>query len=43
MVKRDRAFGDDAGRKTMLSVFEMLTDQPEIVSRWRRQLSTALN
>ncbi|CAG9169421.1 thioredoxin [Cupriavidus pampae] len=43
VVKRDRAFGDDAGRKTMLSVFEMLTDQPDIVSRWRRQLSTALN
>lgn len=43
IVRRDRTFEDDAGRKTMLSVFEMLTDQPEIVSRWRRQLATALN
>jgi len=43
IVRRDRAFEDDAGRKTMLSVFEMLADQPDIVSRWRRQLATALN
>lgn len=43
IVRRDRTFEDDAGRKTMLSVFEMLADQPEVVSRWRRQLSTALN
>lgn len=43
IVRRDRSFEDDAGRKTMLSVFEMLADQPEVVSRWRRQLSTALN
>lgn len=43
IVRRDRTFEDDAGRKTMLSVFDMLTEQPEIVSRWRRQLATALN
>ncbi len=43
IVRADRAFEDDIGRKTMLSVFEMLADQPEAVSRWRRQLSTALN
>ena len=43
IVRTDRAFEDDIGRKTMLSVFDMLADQPDVVSRWRRQLSTALN
>ncbi|WP_427310707.1 thioredoxin [Cupriavidus sp. H39] len=43
IVRADRGFEDDIGRKTMLSVFEMLADQPEVVSRWRRQLSTSLN
>ncbi|MCY1222864.1 putative protein YbbN [compost metagenome] len=43
IVRTDRGFEDDIGRKTMLSVFEMLADRPEVVSRWRRQLSTALN
>lgn len=43
IVQTDRAFEDDVGRKTMLSVFEMMGDTPEAVSRWRRQLSAALN
>ncbi|MBF6986784.1 MULTISPECIES: thioredoxin [Cupriavidus] len=43
IVRTDRGFEDDIGRKTMLSVFEMLADRPEVVSRWRRQLSTSLN
>jgi putative thioredoxin len=43
IVRTDRTFEDDIGRKTMISVFEMLADQPEALSRWRRQLSAALN
>jgi putative thioredoxin len=43
IVRTDRTFEDDIGRKTMLSVFEMLAERPEVVSRWRRQLSTSLN
>ncbi|GJG96588.1 thioredoxin [Cupriavidus pauculus] len=43
IVRRDRGFEDDIGRKTMLSVFELMADSPEVVSKWRRQLSTALN
>ncbi|WER45080.1 thioredoxin [Cupriavidus sp. WKF15] len=43
IVRTDRGFEDDIGRKTMISVFDMLADQPEVVSRWRRQLSTSLN
>jgi putative thioredoxin len=43
VVTRDRAFGDDAGRKTMLAVFELMSDQPAQVAAWRRRLSAALN
>ena len=43
IVRRDRTFEDDVGRKTMLSVFDLMSASPELVSKWRRQLSTALN
>ncbi|CAG9185494.1 thioredoxin [Cupriavidus pinatubonensis] len=43
IVRTDRGFADDVGRKTMISVFDMLGDHPDVVSRWRRQLSTSLN
>jgi putative thioredoxin len=43
IVTRDRKFMDDVGRKTMLSVFDLAAHQPEVVSRWRRRLSSAMN
>ena len=43
IVVRDRAFMDDVGRKTMLSVFELAAHQPDVVSQWRRKLSAAMN
>lgn len=43
IVLRDRAYGDDVGRKTMISVFELAGDRPDIVAAWRRKLSMALN
>ncbi|MDR5834742.1 thioredoxin [Caballeronia sp. LZ034LL] len=43
IVVRDRSFMDDVGRKTMLSVFELAANQPDVVSRWRRRLSAAMN
>ncbi|MEM5422874.1 thioredoxin [Paraburkholderia sp. BR14263] len=43
IVKRDRAFRDDVGRKTMLSVFDLAAHQPQLVSEWRRRLSATLN
>ncbi|HKT97039.1 MAG TPA: thioredoxin [Paraburkholderia sp.] len=43
IVKRDRAFRDDIGRKTMLSVFDLASHQPQLVSEWRRKLSATLN
>lgn len=43
VVRRDRSFADDAGRKTMLSIFNLLGGQGELVSRYRRLLASALN
>lgn len=43
VVKRDRQFEDDAGRKALLQLFELLGDQHELVSTYRRKLAMALN
>ncbi|HEX9626715.1 MAG TPA: thioredoxin [Acidiferrobacterales bacterium] len=43
IVRRDRQFRDDAGRKTMLAVFNLLGGSGELVNAYRRQLSMALN
>jgi putative thioredoxin len=38
IIRQDRGFRDDAGRKALLSVFELLGSDHELVSRYRRQL-----
>jgi putative thioredoxin len=43
IATRDRSFGDDVGRKTMLAVFEMAADLPALVSQYRRRLAAELN
>jgi putative thioredoxin len=43
IVRRDRTFQDDAARKTLLSVFNLLGGQGELVSHYRRLLASALN
>ena len=43
IVERDRAFGDDVGRRLMLSVFDLAAGQPQLVSSYRRRLSAVLN
>jgi putative thioredoxin len=43
IVHRDRRFNDDAGRKTMLSLFEMLGPQSDLVREYRRRLASALH
>jgi putative thioredoxin len=42
VVRRDRKFGDDAARKTMLQLFSVLGDHP-LVGDYRRKLASALN
>jgi len=43
VVKRDRQFQDDAGRKALLKLFNLLGDSHELVSSYRRKLALALN
>ncbi len=40
IVERDRAFEADIGRLTMIKVFDMASANPELVSRFRRRLSS---
>lgn len=43
IVRRDRGFGDDAGRKTMLSVFNLMRGQDELIRRYRQLLASAIH
>ncbi len=43
IVRRDRGFRDDIGRKTMLDVFNLLGGQGPLVSEYRRKLSSLLS
>ncbi|MDX1824388.1 MAG: thioredoxin [Thiohalomonadales bacterium] len=43
IVKRDRNYNDDAGRKALLKLFELLGDNHELVNSYRRKLAMALN
>jgi len=43
IVERDRSFGNDVGRTTLLSVFELAASDPQLVSTFRRRLASALN
>lgn len=43
IILRDRKFGDDAGRRTMLQLFDVLGGGHELVAKYRRRLASALN
>jgi len=43
IVKQDRNYNDDAARKALLKLFELLGDNHELVSSYRRKLAMALN
>jgi putative thioredoxin len=43
IVRTDRTFGDDVGRKTMLALFELLGSDHELASQYRRLLAASLN
>jgi putative thioredoxin len=42
IVRRDKNYEDGAARKQMVSIFGLAQDQPELVSRYRRELSSTL-
>ena len=43
IIRTDRKFGDDAGRKTMLAIFELLGSDHPVTSQYRRLLAASLN
>ncbi|MBI4990382.1 MAG: co-chaperone YbbN [Rhodocyclales bacterium] len=43
IVRRDRAFQDDIGRKTMLQFFSLLGSDNDLVREYRGKLSTSIN
>ena len=43
IVRRDRKFRDDIGRKMLLDVFNLLGGQGELVATYRRKLAVLLN
>ena len=42
LMKKDRSFGDDAARNTLLKVFELLGDDPR-VGQYRRRMASLLH
>jgi putative thioredoxin len=43
IVRHDRKFRDDAGRKSLLAVFQLLGNNHELVKKYRPLLASALN
>ena len=43
IVRTDRTFGDDVARRTMLTIFEALPADSDVVRRFRRELASALH
>lgn len=41
LMQKDRSFGDDAGRRGLLKVFELLGDDPR-VNRYRSRMASLL-
>jgi putative thioredoxin len=42
LLKKDRAFGDDAARKGMVAIFDLLGGSGELVSRYRAKMLSSL-
>ena len=43
IVRRDRSFRDDAGRTTLITLFNLLGPEHELVREFRRELAAVLN
>ena len=43
IIRTDRRYRDDVARKTILQIFELLGNEGELVSEFRRKLASAMN
>jgi len=43
ILQRDRSFRDDAGRRGLLAIFELLNNQGDLVAAYRRRLFTLMH
>jgi len=43
LMRRDRKFGDDAGRRALLQAFEVLGEQEPLVAQYRRRMASLLH
>lgn len=43
LVHRDRSYADDAGRRTMIQIFDLLGSDHDLVRQYRRELAASLN
>jgi putative thioredoxin len=43
LMRRDRKFGDDAGRRSLLQAFELLGEQEPLVAQYRRRMAALLH
>ena len=43
LMRRDRAFGDDAGRRSLRQAFEVLGEQDPLVTHYRRRMASLLH
>jgi putative thioredoxin len=43
LMRRDRKFGDDAGRRALLQAFEVLGEQDPLVNQYRRRMASLLH
>jgi putative thioredoxin len=43
LMRRDRKFGDDAGRRALLQAFEVLGEQDPLVIQYRRRMASLLH
>jgi len=43
LMRRDRTYGDDAGRRSLLQAFEVLGEQDPLVAEYRRKMASLLH
>jgi len=43
LMRRDRKFGDDAGRRSLLQAFDVLGEQDPLVIQYRRRVASLLH